>query len=1308
MKGDISRSTFDRKKHYTGVRMQQGRVLLDAEWNEQGDVAAYLDETVNTDVIGVSGASRISGGFQLLTVPGDLIITPGRMWVDGILCEADAGDWSDAAIDGTDGAKLTAWPADASRYVAGLWLQVDGLNAGNPATGYGRITSINPNTRVVRFTNPLAPLTSVTRVRPVYSYATQPHDPEPAETTLAAGVRSLTIGADFVAFLDVWSRHLTAVEDDAMREIALGGPDTTTRTQTIWQVRLDKTIQKCADVVSPVSQARMAAQTAPVAQPPNPCIVPSQAGYRGLANQLYRVEVHKGGNSGVATFKWSRDNAAFVFPVDGPIAAQATQLRLGSLGRDDRFGLKANDWVELIDERLELQGLPGFFARVHKTPEQNNRILELDAATLPAGTDFNDPTKSRIDMTRRPRVRLWSYDPDTAPVTGDTTLTTGGALPLESGIEVVFSGTAFRSGEYWQIPARTAINEETGDIEWPRFGNAAIPQAPRGITHHHAALADVTVGGSWTVEDCRPLFSPLTAPELFYLSGDGQEVMPDLVTDARVTLPFPLKVGVSNGGPIANAKVEFKITAGDGRLQNAQKTFEVITGADGIASTTWDLDAATPHQLCQAKLLKGNGYDPVNLPPIEFNASISVASQVAYDPDNCAELKARGAKTVQKALDVFCDILDDPKLYFVGGDGQETLRKGTGPSELPMTIDVGVADGIRPLGGQKVRFTASDGGQINNTAGPVDVTTAGVTGLASVTWQLNSGGPDSQTATARLIVNNVPTGLPVIFKASFREEGSGVCTIQLSPGAGWEAPLLALTPGQDAEICFKVGEFKLEQPVLITGAGSLKFTGGGPGTRIIAEKHETALRFEDCDEVIVRDLSAEAKVAGVQDDQKHLGGVLSFHGCGTVVLEALAVQCASALDRQTTCITIQSSLFNQFKAVPAQPAGSGTITGKVRRVLGERPLTAKLLKRAGRLRGILDGIRGIPKRKPGAEGPIIVEAIPLFRTTTIVRITDCELTVGHGQVGVLAVNPLIAWIENNVINAIDEEIPLPILLGHARARVPWRRLVFGYPRVQQSDAPPAQSPRNFLVQLHDAQGKPLYVAMRTREELQEDWHVFARTPLPPTVKTNGQVIDHLRNFVRDLMLDAAQRAKFPAFESWFSDLKTSVPAQAATAIIVAGTRPGEVQINGNVISGAAEGIRVAASEQAEKIPGFVERAVIRGNSISIPQYDELRARHGIHAANCNSLLIEDNIVTRVQYVQERLRVEGIQVIGDNFGPMLGVQANHVRDCDLVVVPHTYSQFETYQWYATDNMTERGTNTISNKVRVDPPNAAFSF
>ena len=42
MKGDFSRSTFRAKNHYSQVRAQQGRGVLDAELNEQADITGHI------------------------------------------------------------------------------------------------------------------------------------------------------------------------------------------------------------------------------------------------------------------------------------------------------------------------------------------------------------------------------------------------------------------------------------------------------------------------------------------------------------------------------------------------------------------------------------------------------------------------------------------------------------------------------------------------------------------------------------------------------------------------------------------------------------------------------------------------------------------------------------------------------------------------------------------------------------------------------------------------------------------------------------------------------------------------------------------------------------------------------------------------------------------------------------------------------------------------------------------------------------------------------------------------------------------
>jgi hypothetical protein len=98
MKGDFSRFTFNSKNHYSRVLMQQGRVQLDADWNEQLDISAYRTETEITDFIGQSGApeeptdpgavaaytgdlNKQSTSFRITVNQGQISIGKGRYYV---------------------------------------------------------------------------------------------------------------------------------------------------------------------------------------------------------------------------------------------------------------------------------------------------------------------------------------------------------------------------------------------------------------------------------------------------------------------------------------------------------------------------------------------------------------------------------------------------------------------------------------------------------------------------------------------------------------------------------------------------------------------------------------------------------------------------------------------------------------------------------------------------------------------------------------------------------------------------------------------------------------------------------------------------------------------------------------------------------------------------------------------------------------------------------------------------------------------------------------------------------------------------
>ena len=96
MKADLSRQTFDSEKRYSGVLMQQGRVLLDAEWNEQQEIHQHRAEVGAENVIGPSGTPMgedgKATGFEITTQNGKLYIGEGHIYVDGVLFVNDSED----------------------------------------------------------------------------------------------------------------------------------------------------------------------------------------------------------------------------------------------------------------------------------------------------------------------------------------------------------------------------------------------------------------------------------------------------------------------------------------------------------------------------------------------------------------------------------------------------------------------------------------------------------------------------------------------------------------------------------------------------------------------------------------------------------------------------------------------------------------------------------------------------------------------------------------------------------------------------------------------------------------------------------------------------------------------------------------------------------------------------------------------------------------------------------------------------------------------------------------------------------------
>lgn len=434
-RGDFTRDTFDPMKAFSRVLMQQGRVQLDADWNEQVSILLHSLRNMACDLGGPHWGPADFGdktaGFRIIPLKdtnNDFCIGEGHYYVNGILCEA---------IIPKNGKFLT--------------------------------------------------------------YRNQPDYPVPDEEQLSET-------GYYLVYLDVWERHISYVEDDSIREVALSGPDTASRAKITCQVKTQKAAGDCLqfkddyyafieflkenNIIRPASGTLKAMVAEESIDDKSPCRVSPESRYRGTENQLYRVEIHQSSNCDKPTFKWSRENGSVIFPILLQESKDDTTLMLAleHLGRDDRFTLKANDWVEIVDDDYILQSRAKNLLKILSVDHEKKYVT----LKLPKAEDLC----ININTDKSPYLRRW--DQKTGDGKGIPII--AGRLPLENGIQIEFpecDGKFYQTGDYWLIPART----ETGNIEWPK-DEADKPKAmlPHGVIHHYAPLAIIKVDDCEGVE----------------------------------------------------------------------------------------------------------------------------------------------------------------------------------------------------------------------------------------------------------------------------------------------------------------------------------------------------------------------------------------------------------------------------------------------------------------------------------------------------------------------------------------------------------------------------------------------------------------------------------------------------------------------------------------------------------------------------------------------------------------------------------------------------------------------------------------
>jgi hypothetical protein len=374
----------------------------------------------------------------------------------------------------------------------------------------------------------------------------------------------------YLVYLDIWESQVTFLEDQNIREVALGenGPDTAARAKVVSQVKLLKSgepvssdeigrINKYAFVkiyfveewtkdlqekLQPKYRGMLKARSrVPSGDDRNPCITPPDAQFRGNENQLYRVEIHTGGRAGKeASFKWSRENGSVVFPI---IKVEGTTVIIEDLGRDRSLSLAENDWVEIVDDDYILQVAalqgPGSSTPLYGPVNSLFQVskIQVDPSSVLVtlkGVSVNKDGLLNIgnigqNPMKHPLLRRWDQKSGTGKKGDGPKLSRDGTIPikedgswitLEDGVQIQFHPggkkpeddphVSYRTGDYWLIPTRTII----GDVLWPQkndqLGNPeALP--PHGVKHHYALLALISFDTNQEVEvvDLRYMLPPL-------------------------------------------------------------------------------------------------------------------------------------------------------------------------------------------------------------------------------------------------------------------------------------------------------------------------------------------------------------------------------------------------------------------------------------------------------------------------------------------------------------------------------------------------------------------------------------------------------------------------------------------------------------------------------------------------------------------------------------------------------------------------------------------------------------------------------
>jgi len=313
-----------------------------------------------------------------------------------------------------------------------------------------------------------------------------------------------------IAYLRVEEQEVSAVEDPALREVALGGPDTAARRRMVQRVHralmdganCEEAMKTAVKKVSPalsfdpattalISSAGLKVDFIPGAvTPPDPCQPTAKDGFLGADNQLIRVQT-----SDATHLLWGFDNASFLYRAT---VKSATTLQLESAPVDVYHNPANKQWAELLGTAVLLDPAASVAAAVGEAQaiagyDIDGKIITLQSALV------KTPVGARVF------VRIWE---GRVAFAGNPQIATDlvDHLGASTGLRIFTKGFT-EPGDFWMIGVRPT----TPDAIYPARLHAGF-QPPDGPHRWATPLAEIAWKAdlkSATIHDCRKPFDDL-------------------------------------------------------------------------------------------------------------------------------------------------------------------------------------------------------------------------------------------------------------------------------------------------------------------------------------------------------------------------------------------------------------------------------------------------------------------------------------------------------------------------------------------------------------------------------------------------------------------------------------------------------------------------------------------------------------------------------------------------------------------------------------------------------------------------------